>query len=173
MFWKLFPFATFARLNDRLIWHRNIHKYSIWRSWLFQDIWHTPLLVNFSMDKFHSLTVQTMSFRLYRLNRHLHCPTKVYSICCLVMISDQGQGRSGGAMVGTSWKSRPAKRSAERPWGCHVNIISWCNWQFLSSHWWVTVDTAGGGKPQFYSCFQFRCFSLCVGKYSIKNGPFL
>ena len=44
-------------------------------------IWHTLLLVNCSIDKFHNLTVQAMSLRLNRLNRLnrlLHCPTKVY-----------------------------------------------------------------------------------------------
>ena len=41
-------------------------------------IWHTLLLVNCSIDKFHNLTVQAMSLRLNRLNRLLHSPTKVY-----------------------------------------------------------------------------------------------
>ena len=49
-------------------------------------IWHTLLLVNCSIDKFHNLTVQAMSLRLNRLNRLLHCPTKVYSI--LIWLTD-------------------------------------------------------------------------------------
>ena len=35
-------------------------------------IWHTLLLVNCSIDKFHNLTVQAMSIRLNRFNRLLH-----------------------------------------------------------------------------------------------------
>ena len=56
-----------------------IHKYKFYcfRIYIWH-IWHTLLLVNCSIDKFHNLTVQAMSLRLNRLNRLLHCPTKVY-----------------------------------------------------------------------------------------------
>ena len=62
----------YSQVSNAQVQNTQIHKYKFYcfRIYIYiWHIWHTLLLVNCSIDKFHNLTVQAMSLRLNRLNR--------------------------------------------------------------------------------------------------------
>ena len=89
----------YSQVSNAQVQNTQIHKYKFYcfRIYIYiWHIWHTLLLVNCSIDKFHNLTVQAMSLRLNRLNRLnrlLHCPTKVYFLYYGGEISFMSNGR--------------------------------------------------------------------------------